>query len=219
MAPSLGKPACDRTGRFGRSMSGICGFPGVDISDESSGLIENCVILKCGGGGALVSGKGSRLLVKNCEVFKNHQSGLEAREGGELEALGNKIFDNGNDGILIWKLAGKCDINDNKIFENAKEGIIVGDIKEKITIRNNSIHHNRPFGISLGDDNSQVFISNNEIFENGFWGILAKGRTSAHIVENKLTGNKCGGIFIGVNYSGRIHLEKKYCKRSQWPLA
>ena len=207
MAPSLGKPACDRTGRFGRSMSGICGFPGVDISDESSGLIENCVILKCGGGGALVSGKGSRLLVKNCEVYKNHQAGLEAREGGELEAIGNKIFDNGNHGILIWKLPGKCDVNDNKIFENAKEGIIVGDTKEKITIRNNSIHHNRPFGISLGDDNSQVFISNNEIFENGFWGILAKGRTSAHIVGNKLTGNKCGGIFIGVNYSGRVHLE------------
>ena len=217
MAPSLGKPACDRTGRFGRSMSGICGFPGVDISDESSGLIENCVILKCGGGGALVSGKGSRLLVKNCEVYKNHQSGLEAREGGELEALGNKIFDNGNDGILIWKLAGKCDINDNKIFENAKEGIIVGDIKEKITIRNNSIHHNRPFGISLGDDNSQVFISNNEIFENGFWGILAKGRTSAHIVDNKLTGNKCGGIFIGVNYSGRIHLEKNTVRDHSGP--
>ena len=217
MAPSLGKPACDRTGRFGRSMSGICGFPGVDISDESSGLIENCVILKCGGGGARVSGKGSRLLVKNCEVYKNHQSGLEAREGGELEALGNKIFDNGNDGILIWKLAGKCDINDNKIFENAKEGIIVGDIKEKITIRNNSIHHNRPFGISLGDDNSQVFISNNEIFENGFWGILAKGRTSAHIVENKLTGNKCGGIFIGVNYSGRIHLEKNTVRDHSGP--
>ena len=217
MAPSLGKPACDRTGRFGRSMSGICGFPGVDISDESSGLIENCVILKCGGGGALVSGKGSRLLVKNCEVYKNHQSGLEAREGGELEALGNKIFDNGNDGILIWKLAGKCDINDNKIFENAKEGIIVGDIKEKITIRNNSIHHNRPFGISLGDDNSQVFISNNEIFENGFWGILAKGRTSAHIVGNRLTGNKCGGIFIGINYSGRVHLERNTVRDHSGP--
>ena len=219
VAPSLGKPACDRTGNFGdsESTSGIGGFLGVVITLESSGLIENCVIHRCGGGGALVSGKGSRLLVKNCEVYKNHQSGLEAREGGELEALGNKIFDNGNDGILIWKLAGKCDINDNKIFENAKEGIIVGDIKEKITIRNNSIHHNRPFGISLGDDNSQVFISNNEIFENGFWGILAKGRTSAHIVENKLTGNKCGGIFIGVNYSGRIHLEKNTVRDHSGP--
>ena len=207
MAPSLGKLACDRTGRFGRSMSGIVGFPGVDISDESSGLIENCVIHRCGGGGALVCGKGSRLLVKNCKVYKNHQSGLEAREGGELEALGNKIFDNGNHGILIWKLSGKCDLNDNKIFENVKVGIFVVDTKEKITLRNNSIHHNRPFGISLGDDNTQIVISNNEIFENGFWGILAKGRTSAYIVGNKLSGNKCGGIFIGINYSGRVHLK------------
>ena len=198
-------------------MSGIAGFPGVHISHESSGLIENCVIHRCGGGGALVCGKGSRLLVKNCEVYKNHQSGLEAREGGELEALGNKIFDNGNQGILIWKLAGKCDLNDNKIFENAKEGIIVVDTKEKITLRNNSIHHNRPFGISLDHDNSQVLISNNEIFENGFWGILAKGRTSAFIVGNKLTGNKCGGIFIGVNYSGRVHLERNTVRDHSGP--
>ena len=68
VAPSSGKPAWDQTGRFGRSMSGIAGFPGVHISHESSGLIENCVIHRCGGGGALVCGKGSRLLVKNCEV-------------------------------------------------------------------------------------------------------------------------------------------------------
>ena len=209
VAPSLGKPACDRTGNFGdsKSMSGIGGSPGVAISLEGFGLIENCVIHECGGGGALVVGKDSRLLVKNCEVYKNHQAGLEAREEGELEALGNKIFYNGDHGILIWKLPGKCDVNDNEIFENAKEGIRAGITKEKITLRNNSIHHNRPFGISLGDDNTQIVISNNEIFENGFWGILAKGRTSAYIVGNKLSGNKCGGIFIGINYSGRVHLK------------
>ena len=219
VAPSFGKPACDRTGKFGdsESMSGIGGSPGVVISYQSLGLIENCVIHECGGGGAFVAGKGSRLLVKNSEVYKNHQAGLEAREGGELEALGNKIFDNGDHGILIWKLPGKCDVNDNKIFENAKEGIRAGITKEKITVHNNSIHHNRPFGISLGDDNSQVFISNNEIFENGFWGILAKGRTSAHIVGNKLSGNKCGGIFIGVNYSGRVHLERNTVRDHSGP--
>ncbi|PFX24991.1 Hsp70-Hsp90 organizing protein 1 [Stylophora pistillata] len=218
VAPSLGKPACDRTGKFGDSdsTSGISGFPGVVVSLESSGLIENCVIFNCGGGGALVVGQGSRLLVKNCEVYKNHQSGLEAREGGELEALGNKIFDNGNHGILIWKLAGKCDVNDNKIFENGKVGIIVGDTKEKITLQNNSIYHNRAFGISL-DNDSQMFISNNKIFENGFWGIVANRRTSAHIVGNELTGNKCGGIFIGVNYSGRVLLEKNTVRDHSGP--
>ena len=219
VAPSLGKPACNRTGNFGdpKSMSGIGGSPGVAISIEGFGLIENCVIHECGGGGALVAGKDSRLLVKNCEVYKNHQAGLEAREGGELEALGNKIFYNGDHGILIWKLPGKCDVNDNEIFENAKEGIRAGITKEKITLRNNSIHHNRPFGISLGDDNSQIVISNNEIFENGFWGILAKGRTSAYIVGNKLSGNKCGGIFIGINYSGRVHLKTNTARDHSGP--
>ncbi|PFX20425.1 Armadillo repeat-containing protein 4 [Stylophora pistillata] len=208
VAPSLGKRACDRTGKFGdsESMSGILGFPGVDISHESSGLIEKCVVHNCGGGGALVVGQGSRLLVKKCEVYNNQQAGLEARQGGELEAIGSKIFDNGNHGILIVNLAGKCDVNENDIFENAKQGIIVCHTKEKINLRNNSIHHNRSFGISL-DNNPQMFISNNTIFENGFWGILAKGRTSAHIEGNELIGNKCGGIFIGVNYSGRVFLK------------
>ena len=207
VAASLRKGTCNRTRKFGdmRSTSGIVGYPGVHILNRGSGLIENCVIHNCGGGGALVA-LGSRLLVKNCEVHKNHQAGLEARLGGELEALGNKIFNNNYHGILIWSSAGKCNINNNNIFENAGEGIIVGNTNEKVALQNNTIHHNRPFGISL-DDNSKISISNNKIFENGFWGILAKGRTSAHIEGNELTGNKCGGILIGENYSGRVLLE------------
>ena len=58
-------------------------------------LQENCAICDYGGGGALVAGKGSRLSVRKCEVYRNHQAGLEAREGGELTASGNRIFDGG----------------------------------------------------------------------------------------------------------------------------
>ena len=208
VAASLGKPVCDRTGKFGdrKSKSGIVGSPGVQVLLESSALIENCVICDCGGGGALAVGKGSRLLVKKCEVHRNHLAGLEAREGGELIASENRIFDGGYHGILIGPDAGECDIDGNKIFENAREGILAVENKTKIVIRNNHIHHNRPFGLSL-DFNSQLLISDNKIFDNGFWGILAKTRTSAHIARNVLSGNKCGGIFIGVNFSGRVHLE------------
>ena len=208
IAASLGKPSCDRTGKFGdpASKSGIAGCPGIQISNGSSALIENCVIHHCGGGGALVAGKGSRLFVRKCEVYKNHQIGLEAREGGDLVASENRIFDNGFHGIMIGPDAGSCEIDGNNIFENAKEGIYALQNKTRIVIQNNDVHHNGPFGLSL-DDNSQLLISNNKIFENGFWGILAKSRTSAHIARNILFGNKCGGIFIGVNYSGRVHLE------------
>ena len=208
IAVSLGKPACDRTGKFGLSglRSGVCGFPGVQIFDESFALIEDCAIHHCGGGGALVVGKGSRMTVNKCEVYKNHQAGLEVREGGNLSASQNKIFNSGFHGVLIGPNAGECVITGNKIFENSREGIYACSNKNTIEISENDVHHNRPFGLSL-DEDSHVVIRDNKIFENGFWGILAKSRTSAMIKGNIISGNKCGGIFIGVNYSARVHLE------------
>ena len=218
IAASVGKPVCDRTHKFGeaRSISGIGGRPGLQIVNGSSALIENCVFRDCGGGGALVAQEGSRLLIKKCEVFKNHQAGLEAREGGRLVASENRIFDNGYHGILIGPNAGECYITGNKIFENAREGIFALQNKTKIVIQSNDIHHNRPFGLSL-DFDSQLEISDNKIFENGFWGILAKTRTSAHIARNVLSGNKCGAIFIGVNYSGRVYLESNIVRDHSGP--
>ena len=207
IASSLEKPVCDRTHKFGEpSVSGFPGFAGIQITTGSHALIENCSIHDCGGGGVIVVDEGSRLLIRKCKVYRNHQAGLEAREGGTLVASENRIFDSGYHGILIGPDAGKCVIDRNKIFENAREGILACHNTKKIEICNNDVHHNRPFGLSL-EGNSQMTIRNNRIFENGFWGILAKSRTSAHIQGNEITGNKCGGIFIGINYSGRVHLE------------
>ena len=207
IASSFGKPVCDRTHKFGESPgSGFPGYPGIQITTGSCALIENCSIHDCGGGGVLVVDEGSRLVLRKCKVYRNHQAGLEAREGGKLVASENRIFDSGYHGILIGPDAGECVIDGNKIFENALEGILACHTTNKIEIRSNDIHHNRPFGLSL-DGNSQMTICNNRIFENGFWGILAKSRTSAHIEGNVISGNKCGGIFIGINYSGRIHLK------------
>ena len=208
IAASLGKPVCDRTGKFGdsKSKSGVGGFSGVQILDGSFALIEDCAIHDCGGGGALVIGKGSRMDVNKCEVYKNHQAGLEAREGGTLSASQNKIFNSGFHGVLIGPNAGECLITRNKIFENAKEGIYACSNENNIEISENDVHRNGPFGLSL-DRNSHLVIRDNKIFENGFWGILAQSRTSAVIKGNLISGNKCGGIFIGVNYSARVHLE------------
>ena len=217
IAASLGKPVCDRTSKFGdsESRSGVVGFPGVQIL-SCSALIEYCAVCDCGGGGTLVVGDGSHLEVRGCEVYRNHQAGLEAREGGNLVASDNRIFNGGYHGILIGPNAGECIVNDNKIFENAREGIFALSNKNKIAICNNDIHHNKPFGISL-DDDSRLLISDNRIFENGFWGILAKSRTSANITRNIISGNKCGGIFIGVNYSGRVHLESNVVRDHSGP--
>ena len=235
IAASLGKPVCDRTDKFGDpgSESGVPGSPGIQITSGSSAFIENCVIRNCGGGGALVAWEGAYMEVRKCQIHRNHQAGLEARLGGQLVAFKNRVFNNGYHGILIGPNAGECDINENKVFENAKEGIFVGRNEHKIVVRNNDVHHNRLFGISLQED-ACLLVSNNRIFENGFWGIHAQLRTSAKITENVISGNKCGGIFINVNYSGRVYLDSnivrdhsgpwlfgeyaKYAKRGEFPL-
>ena len=218
IAFSFGKPVCDRTYKFGDpvSQSGNFGFPGIECFNGSFGLIEKCSIHDCGGGGALVTGEGSHLTVKNCQVYKNHQAGLEAREGGKLTASDNKIYGNSYHGVLIGPFAGASVISNNKIFENSKEGILVGKTKNKVTIENNDIHHNRPFGLSL-EDSSQLVVNNNKIFENGFWGILAQERASAHITGNIISANKCGGIFIGTNFSGRINLKSNVVRDHSGP--
>ena len=232
IAASLGKPVCDRTDKFGDpgSDSGVAGSPGIEITNGSSAFIENCVIRDCGGGGALVAWEGAYMEVRKCEIHRNHQAGLEARLGGQLVAFKNRVFNNGYHGILIGPNAGECDVNENKIFENAKEGIFVGRNKHKIVVRNNDVHHNRLFGISLQEDPC-LLVSKNRIFENGFWGIQAQLRTSAKITGNVISGNKCGGIFINVNYSGRVYLDSnivrdhsgpwlfgEYEKKSEFPL-
>ena len=235
IAASLGRPVCDRTDKFGDpgSESGVAGSPGIQITSGSSAFIENCVIRDCGGGGALVAWEGAYMEVRKCEIHRNHQAGLEARLGGQLVAFKNRVFNNGYHGILIGPNAGECDVNENKVFENAKEGIFVGRTEHKIVVRNNDVHHNRLFGISLQEDPC-LLVSKNRIFENGFWGIQAQLRTSAKITGNVISGNKCGGIFINVNYSGRVYLDSnivrdhsgpwlfgeyaKYAKRVEFPV-
>ena len=218
IAASLGKPVCDRTDKFGDpgSDSGVAGSPGIEITNGSSAFIENCVIRDCGGGGALVAWEGAYMEVRKCEIHRNHQAGLEARLGGQLVAFKNRVFNNGYHGILIGPNAGECDVNENEIFENAKEGIFVGRNKHKIVVRNNDVHHNRLFGISLEGDPC-LLVSNNRIFENGFWGIHAQLRTSAKITGNVISGNKCGGIFINVNYSGRVYLDSNIVRDHSGP--
>ena len=116
----------------------------------------------------MVADKGSRLEVRKCDVYKNHQAGLEAREGGKLLAFRNRIFNSGYHGVLLGPDAGECDVNGNMIFENTKEGVLATRNTKQIVIRNNDVHHNRPFGLSL-DQNSCLLVNNNRIFENGLY--------------------------------------------------
>ena len=217
VAASRGQPICDRNNNFGIPLpSGVSGFPGIQVQSGSTVYLTRCQIHHCGGGGALVSDNGSRLFVQKCGVYSN-QSGLEARDGGELIATENIVYGNRTHGFLMGPNTGRCLIRNNKIFENHKEGVRVPNSKREalVTVDGNEIHHNMASGFSLTD--SHLSITNNKIFENGFWGILCKTRTSAKIMGNDIFGNKCGGIFIGINFCGKVAINSNVIRDHAGP--
>jgi len=69
--------------------------------------------------------------VRKCEVYRNHQGGLEARNGEEFTASENRIFDGGVHGILIGPDAGECGIDGNEIFENAREVFLLSKTRPR----------------------------------------------------------------------------------------
>ena len=205
VAESRGRVPCNREGKYGQdSVSGLAGSAGLQITDGTC-FVDHCKIHNCGGGGVLAHGSKAHLHICNSEIFCNAQVGLEAREEGHLFATNNCIFSNSCHGVLVGPNASPCQFTDNKIFENAREGVLVCSTAHEISFETNDVYHNTAFGFSL--DNSHVNIRSNRIFENGFYGVLGKSRTTAVVKENEIFANKCGGIHIGVNYSGRIVLE------------
>ena len=204
IAVSRGKPPCNRTNEFGNLMpSGIKALPGVQLQDGSTGYIEHCQIHHCGGSGVAVA-NGSRLFVRNCVVYRNLDAGFEASNGGQLVASQNKVYDNGTSGFLMSG-AGRCLLRSNTIFENYKDGVFALHSSQLVSVDSNDIHHNNGFG--LESDYCHLSITNNKIFENVFWGIFLKSKTSANIKGNVILSNKCGGISIGVNFSGQVSIQ------------
>ena len=203
------------TGHF---HTGIGGFPGLCVDSGGQIIIESCVLDGCGGGGALSVNKGSVLKVTNSIIQNNRQSGLEAREDGELYAVDNTIQNNQQHGILIGPY-GKAVIRHNYIAGNVGEGIyclegrtenempepIKADTKSMAVLEDNVISHNGLCGISM--DGGAYIINGNKILENWCWGMMAKTRSSCHLTNNDIYNNKCGGIRIGFNYAAKLYLD------------
>ena len=199
--------------------SGVGGSPAVCAVDGGRIMLESCVLDGCGGGGALSDGKGSVLKATKCTIINNHQSGLEARDGGELIATDNVIQNNHCHGILIGP-CGKGFVMNNVISGNNGEGIYCraseigqdGVLKlvplgyeSTAVIEDNVLSHNGLCGISV--DGGTYLIDKNKMFDNWCWGMMVKTRASCHITNNDIYLNMCGGVRIGFNYSATLYLD------------
>ena len=138
----------------------------------------------------LVCSEQSRAVVHDCSFCNNAAYGLRVEEGGTLKVENSRIYNNGDDGLCVYKsecVASNCDIH-----YNGYNGIPVR-LSKNVTLIRNNVHNNNSTGIYV--HNSLVDVKENKLFDNGAWGIAVEIiNPPSNISMNQILRNKCGGI-------------------------
>lgn len=189
---------------------------GILFIDSPGSLISN---LKITGGvrdrdgnatDAAIVARNSILTVENCLIADNTDrpekvivgiGGIFGREGAELTIRNNRLFNNGWDGIALYRGATAV-ICDNEIDGGRGAGIGITWDATAIAYRNIVKNYWKGIG-AFGT--SKAVISNNLVIDNLGWGIIATGSAWVDIANNLVIRNgNCGLAIWSDSCAGRI---------------
>ncbi len=159
---------------------------------------------------ASIVARNSTLTVEYCLIADNTDrpekvvvgiGGIFGREGAELTIRNNRLFNNGWDGIALYRGATAV-ICDNEI--DGGRGAGIGITWDATAVAHRNIVKNYWKGIGAFGT-SKAVISNNLVIDNLGWGIIATGNAWVEISNNLVTHNgNCGLAIWSDSCSGRI---------------
>ena len=177
---------------------------GVLFLRSKGSIIENCRItggvrdLDGAATDAAIVAKFSKVEVRHCHIVNNdHQldsvvvgiGGIMGREGSELHIHDNLIYNNGWDGIALYRGATAV-ITDNRIEKGRGAGIGVTWDAVATVLRNHVSEYWKGIG-SFGT--SRVTARNNIVMDCLGWGIIATGTSFMEATNNLIYRNgNCG---------------------------
>jgi parallel beta-helix repeat protein len=172
--------------------------------NSDGSIIEDCTItngvrdLDGAATDAAVVAKFSRLTVRNCRIVNNDHrpdsvvvgiGGIMGREGSELYIHDNYIFNNGWDGIALYRGAVAV-ITDNHIEKGRGAGIGITWDAVATVLRNRVSGYWKGIG-SFGT--SRATVRNNIVKDCLGWGIIATGTSFMEATNNLIFRNgNCG---------------------------
>ena len=168
--------------------------------------------------------KFSTLTVKNCRIADNDHlidsvvvgiGGIMVREGSCVIITGSEIFNNGWDGIALYR-GGEAYISDNKISGGRGAGIGVTWDAYAVITGNEIWGYWKGIG-SFGD--SRVILRNNTVRDCLGWGIVAAGSSQMDACNNVVYHNgNCGMAAWGDDAGGRFsnNIVVKNGWKEQW---
>lgn len=159
--------------------------------------------------GAIVV-RNSEVTIENCLLADNTDrpegvvvgiGGIIGREGAELIIRENRFFNNGWDGIALYRGASAL-IYDNEIDGGRGAGIGITWDANATVYRNVVKNYWKGIG-AFGT--SKVTVSNNLVVDNLGWGIIATGSSIVDICNNTVVRNgNCGVAIWSDSCNGRI---------------
>lgn len=147
---------------------------------------------------AAIVARMSSVTVAQCEITNNTSridtvvvgiGGVFGREGSELFIMGNRIINNGWDGIALYRGATAV-ISDNTISGGRGAGIGITWDAAAIVLRNMISGYWKGIG-TFGD--SRAVVRGNAVYDNLGWGIIATGTSFLDASNNVVCNNgNCG---------------------------
>jgi hypothetical protein len=173
---------------------------------------------------AAVVARQSRVTITDCALADNEYrdssvvvgiGGVFGREGAELYVLGNRIENNGWDGVALYRGA-TATIADNVIRTGRGAGVGITWDAVATVLRNDISGYWKGIG-SFG--NTRVVARNNRVHHNLGWGIIATGTSFMDATNNAVVRNgNCGMALWGDSIQGRFANNLVYRNgwRKQW---
>ncbi|MCP4583972.1 MAG: right-handed parallel beta-helix repeat-containing protein [candidate division Zixibacteria bacterium] len=159
---------------------------------------------------AAIVARGSRVTVSGCLIADNTDrpeevvvgiGGVMGREGAELFIIGNEIFNNGWDGVALYRGATAV-IADNVINGGRGAGIGITWDSNALAYRNQITNYWKGIG-AFGE--SRAIVSNNLATDNLGWGIVVTGTAYMDVTNNIVANNgNCGMAIWSDECHGRF---------------
>ena len=189
--------------------------PVVVAQNSSSNVIIQACAVHSGAQGGILAVDEARLSLHQSHCYDNSAMGLELRDDAFALLEGCHFYNNGRQGIVSWKGAGKLTAKYCCIHSHPNEsGVLV--CNAQASFHSCRIYDNNLAGAVIEDKGGVLRMIECEI-DNNNEGILIQSFGSAYIKECKIHSNKANGIFIGFDHRGSAVIVKNevYGNRSK----
>src|ERR687896_793674 len=143
----------------------------------------------------------SNIFVLGNTISDNIQNGITIYGSSNINISGNKIWNNGLQGIACLSQCNSIAAKDNGIYNNARDGIRFEKNTINSLLQSNQIHDNKQSGISIRNSSFNTITSNalnnNTVQNSSLYGIYFQSNSSSNKVEkNVLQNSQNGGIAV-----------------------